>query len=463
MKKPNKKRTWLARALGAGAMLTTSAVACAGLLPSMNEKPMPAWAMVYGYEKPQQKPTMLLFGVVQPGYSYIQANPPGTTTTATGNGQFKFYRLRPGIRGSIGPNIDYFFLAEFGNNPANPNNGVVGHAHVLDGNVTLNYIPGVHLQVGQMLIPFGEEGATAAGVLPWINYSPATYNIDFNQFATSPAPNGIAGPNGGLFDAGREMGVMAFNQFVHGPMAVDYAVGYFNGTGLSQTESSMAHPDQAFVHGGFDFGPLGIAGSYESGRQVMGVPDCTAHNLAGACTTIKYIPGDSFQQSRYAIDVRYGNYIKDPLWLWYEYQSATNDQPGTNNNGLARGWFAAAGFHPVKKFMGVFRYSAYNTENLLSTTAGTNAGGGFAPSFTVNTNPGTPATSTTPATPPTYTVPPKSNVSLNQDSLIGVYLARKGVRYYVEFDHTTYNNSTLPADNAVSVMVSVPFGARLLH
>ena len=425
MKKPNKKLTWLARALGAGAMLTTSAAALAGLLPSMNEKPMPAWTMVYGTEKPQQKPTMLLFGVVQPGYSYIQASPP-KSPNVVGNGQFKFYRLRPGIRGSIGPNIDYYFLAEFGNNPANPNNGVVGHAHVLDGNVTLNYIPGVHIQVGQMLVPFGEEGLTAAGVLPWINYSPATYNIDYNEFAANPAPNAIVGPNGsGLFNAGREMGVMAFNQFVHGPMAVDYAVGYFNGTGLSQTESSMHHPDQAFFHGGVDFGPFGIAGSYETGRQTIGVPGV--------------LPSESFHQNKYAIDVRYGNYIKDPLWLWYEYQHANNGQPAAQGNGTARGWFAAAGFHPVKKYMGVFRYSTYNTENLDYVASGATPAG-FTPKFTTN-----------------------GSVSLDEDSLIGVYLARKGVRYYVEFDHTTYNNSTLPANNAVSVMLSVPFGARLLH
>jgi hypothetical protein len=290
----------------------------------------------------------------------------------------------------------------------------------MDGNVTLNYIPGVHVQVGQMLVPFGEEGATAAGVLPWINYSPATYNIDFNQVATTPAPNGIAGPNGsGLFDAGREMGVMAFNQFVHGPMAVDYAVGYFNGTGLSQTQSSMGHPDQAFVHGGVDFGPLGIAGSYETGRQRF--------NYAS----------ESYHQNRYAIDVRYGNYIKDPLWLWYEYQHANSGQPAAQGNGTARGWFAAAGFHPVKKYMGVFRYSTFNTENLDSVTY----------------SPGSVELAPAPA----------AAVSLDQESLVGVYLARKGVRYYVEFDHTTYNNSTLHADNAVSVMLSVPFGVRLLH
>ena len=433
MKKPNKKRTWLARALGAGAMLTTSAVACAGLLPSMNEKPMTAWAMVYGTEKPQQKPTALLFGVVQPGYSYIQASPP-KSTTVTGNGQFKFYRLRPGIRGSLGPNIDYYFLAEFANNAANPNAGFNASARVMDGNVTLNYIPGVHVQVGQMLVPFGEEGATAAGVLPWINYSPATYNIDFNQFATTPANNGIAGPPGplpppapagtGLFDAGREMGVMAFNQFVHGPMAVDYAVGYFNGTGLSQTQNGIGHPDQAFVHGGFDFGPLGIAGSYETGRYSPGL----------------YGSG-SFHQNRYAIDLRYGNYIKDPLWLWYEYQHANSGQPATQGNGTARGWFAAAGFHPVKKYMGVFRYSTFNTENLDPVTSSAAPTG-------YNATP--------------YTASPETD-SLDQESLVGVYLARKGVRYYVEFDHTTYNNSTLPSDNAVSVMLSVPFGVRLLH
>ncbi len=419
MKKPNKKLTWLARALGAGAMLTTSAVALAGLLPSMNEKPMKSWMMVYGTEKPQQKPTMLLFGVVQPGYSYIQAGGP-KATNVTGMGQFKFYRLRPGIRGSIGPNIDYYFLAEFGNNPANPNNGVVGHAHVLDGNVTLNYIPGVHVQVGQMMVPFAEEGMTAAGVLPWINYSPATYNIAFNDFTSAPAPNAIAAPGSGLFNAGREMGVMAFNQFVHRSMAVDYAVGYFNGTGLSQTMSSMHHPDMGFVHGGVGFGPLAIAGSYEAGRNAVA-------------------PGVSYQQTRYAIDVRYGNYIKDPLWLWYEYQHSDNGQAAAQGNGTARGWFAAAGFHPVKRYMGVFRYSTFNTENL------------------------DPVGQAGVVSPDTLDSTASPAVSLDQESLVGVYLARKGVRYYVEFDHTTYNHSALPADNAVSVMLSVPFGVRLLH
>ncbi len=421
MKQPSKRRVRWAGVLGAGALLATSATAFAGFMPSMNEKPMPAWTMVYGTEKPQQTPTMLLFGIVQPGYSYIQASPPGATNVA-GNGQFKFYRLRPGVRGSIGPNIDYYFLAEFGNNPANPNNGVFGRAHVLDGNVTLNYIPGVHVQVGQMLVPFGEEGLTAAGVLPWVNYSPATYNIDYSEFASTPAPNAIAGPSGSVFNGGREMGVMAFNQFVHGPMAINYAVGYFNGTAISQTESSMHHPDQAFVHGGFDFGPLGIAASYEAGRQAIA----------------PYAP-ESFHQNKYAVDVRFGNYTKDPLWLWYEYQHANNGQPAAQGNGTARGWFAAAGFRPVKKFMGVFRYSAYNTENVDAVSSATGPTG-LLPTFGA-----------------------ASSVSLNQDSLIGVYLARKGVRYYVEFDHTTYNNSTSPNDNAVSVMLSVPFGVRLLH
>ena len=435
MKQPNRRRVRWARIVGAGAMLATSATALAGFLPSMNEKPMAAWTMVYGTEKPQQKPTMLLFGVVQPGYSYIQASPPGATTVV-GNRQFKFIRLRPGVRGSIGPNIDYYFLAEFGNNPANPNNSVFGRAHVLDGNVTLNYIPGVHVQVGQMLVPFGEEGLTAAGVLPWVNYSPGTYNIDFNEFASAPLPNAIAGPGNGLFNGGREMGVMAFNQIVHGPLAVDYAVGYFNGTGISQTESSMGHPDQGFVHGGVDFGPFGLAGSYDTGRQVItGGP--------GA------YPGESFHQTKYAIDVRFGNYTKDPLWLWYEYQHANNGQPSGKGTGKARGWFAAAGFRPVNKFMGVFRYSTYNTENLASVMG--NAVGP-APMFTPSYG--------TPVANPSFVT---SNVSLDQDSLIGVYLARKGVRYYVEFDHTSYNHSTAPKDNAVSVMLSVPFGARLLH
>ena len=44
-------------------MTQKAAAAILKMAPSMNEKPMTAWAMVYGTEKPQQKPTALLFGV----------------------------------------------------------------------------------------------------------------------------------------------------------------------------------------------------------------------------------------------------------------------------------------------------------------------------------------------------------------------------------------------------------------
>ena len=426
MKKPNKKLTWLARALGAGAMLTTSAVAFAGLLPSMNEKPMPAWTMVYGTEKPQQKPSALLFGVIQPGYAYSQTS--NANGTVNGYSQFKFYRVRPGIRGSIGPNIDYFFLAEFANNAANPNSpspnaGTGARARVLDANVTLNYVPGVHLEVGQMLIPFAEEGLAAAGILPWINYSPATLAINYNEFIGPPGPDS-------LFNGVREMGVMAFNQVMHGPLAVDYALGYYNGTGLSQTGNSNDHPDQFLAHGGVDFGPFGLAGSIEDGRQVI---------------TGGGVPSGSYTQDKYSIDARWGNFAKDPLWVWYEYQHASDTQPGSTT-GTARGWFAAAGYRPVKHFMAVFRYSTLAEENVLPV--------------------GTYGQSASPVGPvlaPGYDGP-NVTTSLNEKSLVGIYLARNGVRYYLEYDRTHYNNEPkLANDNAVSVMVSLPFGVRLIH
>lgn len=434
MKKPAKKRSAWARVVGAGALLGTSVAAAAGLLPSMTEKPMAPWTMLYGTEKPQQAPTMMLFGVIQPGYSYIQGDSANTSkATVTGNAAFKFYRVRPGIRGSLGPDIDYYFLAEFADNPADPNSGIIGHAHVLDASVTLNYVPGVHFQLGQMLVPFAEEGITAAPVLPWINYSPATYNISYNEFAATPAPNGIAGPGPGLFNAGGELGLMAFDAFGRGPASFNYALGLFNGTGVSELESSMKHPDQLLAHVGADYGPLGLAIGYENGRQVIG-PD-------GALTPAA-LPLASYQQQKFAIDLRYGNYITDPFWIWYEYQHARNtQQPGVGGAGTARGWFAAAGVRPIKHVMAVFRYSTYNSEN-VEPVAGAANGPVFAPHYV-----GAAGVTT----------------SLDQESLIGVYLANKGTRYYIEWDRTSYNNTGAPTDNAISVMVSLPFGARLLH
>jgi len=403
----HKKRSWRSYAVATGMLLTASG-AWAGLLPSMNEKPMAAWSMVYGTEAPQEKPTMQLFGIVQPGYQYLQAEAPGNKTTGTG--QFKFYRLRPGIRGSIGPNIDYYFLAQFDNNsPASAS------ATVFDGTVTLNYIPGVHVEVGQMLVPFADEGVTAAGVMPWINYSPITYNIGYDELTANPAPNGIAAPNGaGQFNSARERGVMAFNQFRSGTFSVDYALGDFNGTGVGVSPSTTGHPSELMGHVGVGLGPLAVAVGYEDGHQKP---------LTSTST---------LQQQKASLDVHYGNYAKDPFWLWYEYQHAKDQIPGTSTDSLARGWFAAAGVRPAKHVMAVLRYSTYGSENALLPSA-------------------------------TYT----GAMSLHEESLVGVYLARKGVRYYLEFDHTTFGNingnTSAPAANAVSVMLSVPFGARLLH
>lgn len=385
-----------------GTVVATAA--SAGLLPSMDQQPMKAWAMTYGVAGPKAPPAEL-FGLVQPGYAYIQND---VGTTKVGNGAFKFYRLRPGIRGSIGPDIDYYFLAEFANNAANP----TGTAHVLDGSVTLNDLPGVHVQIGEMLVPFGDEGITAAPVLPWINYSPGTLNIDYNEF-TQP-------PNGGVFNAGGELGVLAFNQVRSGNAAFDYAVGLFNGTGVSQTESSTKRPQDVLAHVGGGVGALTAAVGFERGTQAIGTA-----------------PAPSYRQTKYAIDLHYGNYIRDPLWLWYEYEHARDEQ--AVGNGLARGWFAAGGMRPARNVMAVLRYSRYNAENLLPVSCTTSA--------LLSCSFGAPA----------------GNVSENVDSAIAILLGQKGVRYYLEYDRTTFNNSPAPADSAVSFMASLPFGARLLH
>ncbi|HUW98241.1 MAG TPA: hypothetical protein VMV40_05275 [Acidiferrobacter sp.] len=414
MKKPNKKRTWWTRALGAGAMLTVSAVAAAGILPSMSEKPMAAWSMVYGTEMAQAS-MIKLFGIAQPGYQYVQSDKGNVTTSGA---QFKLYRMRAGIRGAISPNIDYYFLAQFDDHSPGTSS-----ASLFNATVTLNYIPGAHVIVGQMMAPFADEGVTPAGVLPWVNYSPMTYNIGYNENTVASLPNGNGGANvgAGLFNSARERGVMIFDQFRGGMASVDYALGYYNGTGVHENASSMGHPDEFLGHVGAGLGPFDMSVGYVGAHQT--------------------ISGAVYQQKKLSFDLHYGNYTKDPFWLWYEYQHANDTQPATaNGNGLARGWFAAGGIRPVKHFMAVLRYSTYNAENVLAvSTNGTNS------------SPTAPVFGATPAT-----------TSLNEESVIGIYLAPKGVRYLLELDRTTFNNTSQPAADAVSVMLSVPFGARLV-
>ncbi|GEM_PF-2489651 len=356
-------------------------------LPSMNEAPMKAWPMIYGTEPTTERsPSARIFGIIQPGYSYDQV---------AGHSTVLFYRFRPGLRGKLTKNINYYFLPEFARNgatldyltnPSGPSSKFFHGARLLDGSVTLNQIPEVHVQIGQMLVPFAWEGVVGAGGLPWINYTDGTVNIFYKE-----------GLSDSTINAGREMGVMAFNQFVAGKRSWDYEAGWFNGNGLSQTAANRARD---FIgHLGGSYGPFGLAGGVWTGTET--------------------VAGTNLGRTKFALDARYGNYLKDSFWIWGEYQHADDEQAGAAPNLKAQSWFVSGGYRPVRWLEAVVRYSSYQPDTSV---------GNY----------------------------------VNMTSVVGTVFGSHHVRYLLEYDHRTFPGFGKRSDNRVNMEISVPFSISLM-
>ena len=131
------------------------------------------WLMLQGTEKPGAAPRAKVWGFVQPGYlesgdtklpvgnfsgqdSQFNTHQPNLSSNKT----FQIMRARLGVRGLAMPldsNVNYFLLAEYGNNGITTPGGGAGAVKLTDATVTLNHIKGMRIRVGQMKIPMSEE------------------------------------------------------------------------------------------------------------------------------------------------------------------------------------------------------------------------------------------------------------------------------------------------------------------
>ncbi len=114
---------------------------------------------------------------------------------------FNVLRARIGVRGVVFPlddRINYFFLAEFGNNGLTQ---PTGHAAQLsDASITLNYIPHARIRVGEFKYPGSEEGMMGIPAFNFVNFSQVTNQMMLERqfavhyrFADPKAPGGTAG------------------------------------------------------------------------------------------------------------------------------------------------------------------------------------------------------------------------------------------------------------------------------
>ncbi len=209
------------------------------------------WLMLQGTEKSDAAPRAKVWGFIQAQYQKDYSKPFNDAfappkligPNLTNQEQFNVNRARIGVRGIAMPldsNVNYFFLAEFGNNAITAGNN--GSTNVTDASITLNHIKGARVRVGLFKIPIAEEALQAIHVFDYINFTAVSnqmllerfaLNGDGNQAATTTPNittlNKFSRPVGAF----RDVGIQVFDTFKSGHWENSYAIMYGNGNGLN--------------------------------------------------------------------------------------------------------------------------------------------------------------------------------------------------------------------------------------
>jgi len=316
-------KTGLAFFVALGVTLSISIPgAQAEFFPNMESQQIPTWLKVYAGLKPVKKPYADFFSLIQPGYFEPE----------NGNGMFKTYRLRTGLRGAVNSTVSYWVLFELASNPAN--NAVGGATRLLDGTITLSFKP-VRLQFGQTVIPFSFD-ETANAFNPWINYSDVSKRLYLSNHKGDVE----------MTNAAREMGIMAWQEFkLADKVTWLYFIGAFNGTGMRQNDNNKAKDIIANTQ--FNYGPLKLAASFWNGASVQGED------------------GRSFDKEKYEFRAVYGSHLpwqnKDKIWAMFEYQGGVEDHPGDVKLKMG-GYQTALGYRPTYNTLLTYRYSTYTED-----------------------------------------------------------------------------------------------------
>lgn len=223
------------------------------------------WLMVQGTEPAGAAARARLWGFIQPEFqatdgTELEAGPytgqraqfnsiaPDRDTDSA----FNIRRARIGVRGTGFPldsNVNYFFLAEAGNNGITKPGGGTGSLKLTDASITLNHFKGARVRIGQFKTPGSEEGLKAIHVFDYVNFSNVVDGIllerftDFDGTGTFVTPAGSSdsgqtnGPVGSV-GAFRDIGVQVFDTFAVNDWEHSYAVMIGNGNGIARSDNN---------------------------------------------------------------------------------------------------------------------------------------------------------------------------------------------------------------------------------
>ncbi len=216
------------------------------------------WLKLQGTEPPDASARARIWGFIQPqyqaadgtrlqagGWSGQNANFNVVAPDRKSESQFQLRRARIGVRGTgftLDSNVNYFFLAEFGNNGITaPGNGKSA-GRITDASVTLSHIPGARIRVGQFKFPGSEEGLQAIHVFDYVNFTNISDQLLLERFV---AGDGSQDGIGSYINkpvqpvnAFRDVGIQVFDWFTKGKWEHTYAFMVGNGNGITRGDNN---------------------------------------------------------------------------------------------------------------------------------------------------------------------------------------------------------------------------------
>lgn len=378
------------------------------------------WLKLQGTEPPSTSARAKVWGFIQAQYQhdFSDANsgdkyiPPKLIgPNLTSQNMFNINRARIGVRGTgfpIDSKVNYFILAEFGNNG-------LTHAgqrvKLTDASVTLNHMPFARIRVGLFKYPGAEESLQAIHVSDYINFTTVTNQLMLERFPNDDnyykisvnntmranteaqvygtAPNGFEKPVGGF----RDVGIQLFDWISLGQWEYSYAMMFGNGNGLNVGDNNANKTFYGYWSSEWVFDGKGarreglkLFGWYQTGSRAFD-QDFSYSRVAvtdpqtgvESTTDFTYSSANKkewayYDRTRLGVGAKY---LKKPFRVTFEYmagegmiflgphkESFDMNVPEGNGNGLtgkANGWYLDLGWQVLQtKYELSFRYDVYN-------------------------------------------------------------------------------------------------------
>ncbi len=234
------KTTMIASVVMSGLSVSSASQAANWLMLQGTEPAAAAGrAKVWGFIQAQYQKDQSDAGPTPSGEGYIPPKLIGPNLNS--QQQFNVNRARLGVRGigmPLDSRVNYFLLAEFGNNGITAPGG--GDAHLTDASITIN-TDATRIRAGLFKIPGPEETLQAIHVFDYINFSEVSNQLMLERFPQSvdtfqgatDTPDASMGQYSRALGAVRDVGVQLFDSFQSADWDHSYAVMLGNGNGLN--------------------------------------------------------------------------------------------------------------------------------------------------------------------------------------------------------------------------------------